>query len=140
MDSGRILRDATPEETYRQPRFRFVADFLGQCNFLTGAVTAGPGGSSIVKTAEFADGITVLAVHASTSATIAIRPEDIEISQPGDAGSGTPGMIRDTSYLGDHYQYRIAVGSVELLARAQRPLAHGPVRVRIPTGVATFVE
>ena len=59
MDGGRILRDASPEETYRQPRVRFVADFLGRCNFLTGAVTAGPDDSSVVKTAEFADPITV---------------------------------------------------------------------------------
>jgi iron(III) transport system ATP-binding protein len=42
MDGGRILRDATPEQTYLQPRGRFV----GHCNFPTGAVTAGPDDSS----------------------------------------------------------------------------------------------
>jgi iron(III) transport system ATP-binding protein len=140
MDGGRILRDATPEESYRQPRVRFVADFLGQCNFLTGTVTAGPDDSSIVSTSEFADPITVHEVRTSTSGTIAVRPEDIEISQPGDPGSGTPAMLLDTSYLGDHYQYRVYVGSAELSVRSQRRLAHGPVRVRIPPGVATFVE
>ena len=36
MNGGRILRDGTPEEVYRQPRSRFVAEFVGQCNFLTG--------------------------------------------------------------------------------------------------------
>jgi iron(III) transport system ATP-binding protein len=140
MDGGRILRDATPEESYRQPRVRFVADFLGQCNFLTGAVTGGPDDSSIVKTPEFADGISVQEVHADPSGTIAIRPEDIEISQPGGPDSGAPGTLTDASYLGDHYQYRVAVGSVQLLVRTQHPLAQGPVRVRIPPGVATFVE
>src|SRR6185436_16214078 len=38
MNGGRILREGTPEEVYRQPRVRFVAEFLGQCNFLTGAI------------------------------------------------------------------------------------------------------
>jgi iron(III) transport system ATP-binding protein len=140
MDGGRILRDATPQETYQQPRVRFVADFLGQCNFLTGAVTAGPDESSIVKTAEFPDGIAVHEVHRGPGATIAVRPEDIEISQPGEAGGGAAGIIRDASYLGDHYQYRVAVGSVELLVRTQHRLAHGPVQVGIPPDVATFVE
>jgi iron(III) transport system ATP-binding protein len=146
MDGGRILRDATPEETYRQPRVRFVADFLGQCNFVTGAVTPGPDGSSIVKTAEFADGVTVPEVHAGPSGTIAVRPEDIEISEagipgePDEPGSGSPGMITDAAFLGDHYQYRVLVGSVQLSICALRRVAHGPVRVRIPPGVATFVE
>src|SRR5580704_3419267 len=41
MNGGRILREGTPEEVYRHPRERFVAEFLGQCNFLTGAVGTG---------------------------------------------------------------------------------------------------
>src|SRR6266581_5457509 len=59
MTGGRILREGTPEEVYRQPRLRFVAEFLGQYNVLTGAVTAGPDGGAILKTAEFGDGIAV---------------------------------------------------------------------------------
>jgi iron(III) transport system ATP-binding protein len=140
MDGGRILRDGTPEETYRQPRVRFVAEFLGQCNFLSGAVTAGPDGSAILRTAEFGDGIAVPEHHAGPSGTIAVRPEDIEISQPDAPGSGPAGTVLDASYLGDHYQYRIAVGTLQLSVRSQRPLAPGSVRVRIPPGVATFIE
>jgi ABC-type Fe3+/spermidine/putrescine transport system ATPase subunit len=120
-----------------------VAEFLGQCNFLTGAVSAGPDGGAMLRTAEFGDGIAVPAAHAGPSGTIAVRPEDIEISaavQPGASGTGPEGTILDASYLGDHYQYRVAVGTVQLFVRSQRPLAQGPVRVRIPPGVATFVD
>ena len=140
MNGGRILREGTPEEAYRQPRLRFVAEFLGQCNFLTGAVTAGPDGTAILKTAEFGDGIAVPEQHAGPRGTIAVRPEDIEIIQPDAPGSGLGGTVLDASYLGDHYQYRVAVGTVQLSVRSQRPLAQGPVRVRIPPGVATFVD
>jgi len=140
MNGGRILRDGTPEETYRRPRVRFVAEFLGQCNFITGAVTAGPDGSAILRTAEFGDGIAVPEHHAGPSGTIAVRPEDIEISQPDAPGSGPAGTVVDASFLGDHYQYRVAVGTLHLSVRSQCPLAQGPVRVRIPPGVATFVE
>jgi iron(III) transport system ATP-binding protein len=142
INGGRILREGTPEEVYRQPRVRFVAEFLGQCNFLTGAVSTGPDGEAVLKTTEFGDGIAVREQHAGPSGTIAVRPEDIEISQPSSdpPGSGQAGTVLDVSYLGDHYQYRVAVGTVQLAVRSQRPLAQGPVRLRIPPGVATFVE
>ena len=52
MNSGRILREGTPEEVYRQPRVRFVAEFVGQCNFLTGAIGTGPDGRAVLRTAR----------------------------------------------------------------------------------------
>jgi iron(III) transport system ATP-binding protein len=143
MNGGRILREGTPEEIYRQPRVRFVAEFLGQCNFLTGTVGTGPDGGVVLRTAEFGDGIAVVGHHASPSETIAVRPEDIEISsaaEPDAPDIGPEGTVLGASYLGDHYQYRVAVGTVQLTVRSQRPLAEGRVRVRIPPGVATFVE
>ncbi len=143
MNGGRILREGTPEEIYRQPRVRFVAEFLGQCNFLTGAIATGPDGELVLKTAEFGDGIAVPGHHAGPSGTVAVRPEDIEISsadEPGALGVGPEGAVLDASYLGDHYQYRVTVGTVRLSVRSQHPLAPGPVRLRIPPGVATFVD
>jgi iron(III) transport system ATP-binding protein len=140
MNGGRILREGTPEETYRQPRARFVAEFLGQCNFLTGGISRGPGGETVLTTPEFSDGITVDGHHDGPSGTVAVRPEDIEISRLDAPGAGSEASVLDASYLGDHYQYRVAVGSLRLSVHSQRPLAQGPVRVHIPAGVATFVE
>jgi len=166
MNGGRILREGTPEEVYRQPRERFVAEFVGQCNFLTGAVGTGPDGDAVLTTAEFSEGITVRGRHDGPTGTIAVRPEDIEISsggsgvsggpgaggsggsrasgvfgvQPGAPGTGTEASVLHASYLGDHYHYRVAVGAMQLSVHSPRPLAQGPVRLRIPPGVATFVE
>ncbi len=143
MNAGRILREGTPEEVYRQPRVRFVAEFLGRCNFLTGAVGTGPDGDAVLTTAEFSGGITVHGRHDGPSATIAVRPEDIEISsgsQLDAPGTGTEASVLHASYLGDHYHYRVAVGAMQLSVHSQRPLAPGPVRLRIPPGVATFVD
>jgi iron(III) transport system ATP-binding protein len=143
MNGGRILREGTPEEIYRQPRLRFVAEFLGQCNFLTGAIGTGPDGGVVLRTAEFGDGIAVPGHHAGPSGTIAVRPEDIELSsavEPCAPGTGPEGTVLAASYLGDHYQYRVVVGTVQLSVRSQHPLAQGPVRVRIPPSAATFVE
>jgi len=120
---------------------RFVAEFLGQCNFLTGVIGTGPDGGEVLRTAEFSDGIKVQGRHDGPTGTIAVRPEDIEIGsgiQPG--APGTEASVLHASYLGDHYHYQVAVGAMQLSVHSQRPLAPGPVRLRIPPGVATFVE
>src|SRR6185436_1185361 len=39
MSEGRILQLGTPDEIYERPRSRFVADFIGQTNFLEVDVT-----------------------------------------------------------------------------------------------------
>ncbi|MBM4466882.1 MAG: polyamine ABC transporter ATP-binding protein [Chloroflexi bacterium] len=38
MDRGQVLQVGTPEEIYEQPADRFVADFIGETNFLEGQV------------------------------------------------------------------------------------------------------
>jgi iron(III) transport system ATP-binding protein len=143
MNDGRILRDGTPREVYREPGARFVADFIGRCNFLTGEVVAGPDGDSVLITPELPDGVAVRGAHPGTVATAAVRPEDIEISEPGgtlpDAG-GIEAAVLDATYLGDRYHYRVAVGSLRLSVHSQRQLARGPAWLRIPPGVATFVQ
>ena len=53
---------------------------------------------------------------------------------------GTEASVLHASYLGDHYHYQVAVGAMQLSVQSQRPLAPGPVWLRIPPGVATFVE
>jgi iron(III) transport system ATP-binding protein len=140
MNAGRILREGTPQEVYRQPGERFVAEFLGQCNFITGTISTGPDGDAILTTAEFGDGITVHGHHDGPTATIAVRPEDIEISPLDLPGTGAEATVLDASYLGDHYQYRVVVGTVQLYVQSSRPLPQGLVRLWIPPGAATFVD
>src|SRR5258706_11545190 len=49
MDHGIILQVATPEDVYHKPATRFVAEFLGHCNVLTGRVMAhtAPGAATV---------------------------------------------------------------------------------------------
>jgi iron(III) transport system ATP-binding protein len=143
MNDGRILRDGTPEEVYREPGSRFVAEFLGRCNFLGGSVTTRADGAAVLTTPEFPLGVVVRGRNDVRTATAAVRPEDIDISEAGDTGSGTgatEGTVLDAAYLGDHYRYLVAVGSLRVSVHSQRQLARGPVQLRIPPGAATFVD
>jgi iron(III) transport system ATP-binding protein len=136
MSGGQILRVGTPEEVYREPVDRRVAEFVGLCNFLTGTVRAGA--EYRVITSEFADGIAVRGeVADGADVTIAVRPEDIALSA--DPGAGPEATLLDTSFLGDHYQSRLALGDVELIVHTSARPEPDALHVHIPPGVATLV-
>ncbi|MEU6719016.1 ATP-binding cassette domain-containing protein [Nonomuraea sp. NPDC046802] len=75
MNGGRIEQLGTPDEVYRRPATRFVAQFIGAANVLEGTVTAS-GGLDV-------GGITVgcgpLPVGVGERAVVAIRPERIRL-------------------------------------------------------------
>jgi iron(III) transport system ATP-binding protein len=140
MNHGRIVRDGAPREVYRQPGSRFAAEFLGRCNFLTGEVTPGEAGTTVLTAPDF-PGLVVLGRPGGPTATVAVRPEDIEISNGPDLGDADriAGTVLDAAYLGDHYQYLVAVGGTRVSVHSRRELAGGPVWLRVPPGTAAFV-
>ena len=123
MNEGRILQLGTPGEIYERPRTRFVADFIGQTNFLEvdvvgidgSAVEVDLPGSGPLR-ARMPDGIAP-----EGRMTLAVRPE--KISLLGDLpGSEVPGWDRLTGrleeivYVGTHTQYVIRLPGGQLLS------------------------
>ena len=49
MNAGRVEQAGRPDEVYRRPTTRFVADFIGRANFLEGPVTAVEGSSAVME-------------------------------------------------------------------------------------------
>lgn len=84
MNMGRVEQVGTPREIYEQPKTLFVAGFIGQCNFLAGAVENAdrglarfktPSGCSLlVSTASVDD-----AVLRSPVLTLVVRPEAVTL-------------------------------------------------------------
>jgi spermidine/putrescine transport system ATP-binding protein len=104
MSDGRIQQIGTPSEIYYRPRSRFVADFIGESNFLDVSVN-GAG-------ARLSDGssvpCTVNGWKGGGHATLMVRPESIHVGEPGEAPQGAlRGRIVQTSFLGS--QTRIAI-------------------------------
>ena len=86
MNEGVMLQVGTPKEIYERPETHFVADFIGETNFIPGTLLSrGDDGCGRVK---LADGTVVRArlSHALGSAasavTVAIRPERIAVFTP----------------------------------------------------------
>src|SRR4249920_187124 len=82
MNRGRVEQLDEPSRIYGFPRSRFVADFIGHCNLLSGPVAANAGGVVTVDVA----GLGPVRVAAASPlapgkpATVALRPEKIRIA------------------------------------------------------------
>src|SRR5262249_27037916 len=110
MNDGRIEQLGSPEEVYRRPSSRFVADFIGDSNFFAATVDGGA--------ARLSDGRSVVCNGARTGpATLMVRPEAIVL---GAQERSISGQVVQTSFLGSFV--RVAV---------QTPAAEAPVVVAL---------
>ena len=110
---GHIVQLDTPQEIYRRPVNSFVADFIGETNLLDGTASANgvevPGGGFIARSVIASDCV----VPTAGPVTIAIRPEDLKISE----GSGSlTGIVRDVIFTGETVRVHIDLGTTEVVA------------------------
>ena len=49
MNRGRVEQLGTPEELYERPQTRFVADFIGTTNLLSGTVESVDGEHAVIR-------------------------------------------------------------------------------------------
>lgn len=111
MNAGEIVQLGTPEDVYNRPATRFVADFLGEANFLDGHIITS-GHPTRVKT-RFGEVAALDARErpAGSPVTCCVRPEHVRIEpvkqSPDPAGSDNAlrATIVSNVYLGDVRQY-----------------------------------
>jgi iron(III) transport system ATP-binding protein len=135
MDRGRIQQAGTPEEVYRRPNSRFVAEFLGQCNILTGRAAGSPqNGTTRLALDPAAAPLTVSGdVPAAGTVEVAVRPEAIELGESASGGGNvSAARVRSAVFLGDHYRYELDAGGLSLVATSPRRFAGPQLWVRIP--------
>lgn len=113
LNNGQIQQLGAPREIYRQPCSRFVAEFIGESNFIDGVITGIDGQRAIVKTTignitTFQNPIQGLKLNQAVS--LLIRPEVIKLNAPPtDSPNVFSGIVHDTLYLGEiaHHQVKI---------------------------------
>jgi spermidine/putrescine transport system ATP-binding protein len=83
MSQGQVLQIGTPIEIYERPNCRFVANFIGETNFLEGRVTRANGSRCTVQVADGLElsGSNFDAASVGDQVTVSIRPEKIRIHE-----------------------------------------------------------
>ncbi len=137
ISAGRLQQCGTPFEVYARPSNRFVAEFMGLVNLLTGTVTdiAG-GGCRVGLEAGFSLEVGMLdELEPGASVDVAIRPENIRLALPGAAGASGAAMISSQVFLGNIREYSVRLRSGQVLRVQTHPLQHfevgDPVAVEI---------
>ncbi len=110
LEGGHIRQLGTPAELYRRPQSRFVADFMGETNFVSGRVVDSTEGAVQVETplgmfvAENQEGT----FPSGDSVTLSIRPESWSLRTEPTSSNTVAGRLKERIYLGEMAQYRLA--------------------------------
>jgi spermidine/putrescine transport system ATP-binding protein len=112
MHAGRVEQLGTPEELYERPATRFVADFIGTTNLLSGSVESTAGGTAIVRL-EGGDTCAVAGtdLRAGRTVELSIRPESIVLKRSNgtahDGHAPLRAQVEQVAYLGGTVQYQV---------------------------------
>jgi len=119
MDHGRIVQVSTPDRLYENPNSVYVADFIGDVNFIKGKAHPSTGEQTEIHWVE--DQTPILAssdtpLPAGTEVTFAIRPEKVAISaeRPEEMVNVVHGKILDIAYLGNISTYHVQLPSGDI--------------------------
>jgi spermidine/putrescine transport system ATP-binding protein len=122
MSKGELLQVDTPKRIYDRPATRFVADFIGESNFLAGQVETLESGKAVVSVAGVRCPVTNdIGVEAKQPVILCVRPEKVQLGTAQHADDvQLPGTIRDIIYIGTDTRYIVQLGTGELVvARIQ---------------------
>ena len=114
MHDGEIIQKAPPHEIYAKPASLFVAQFVGEMNFVKGHVT----GPSQVECPFGTLSIAIPpGVPVASAVTLAIRPEHVQLNSADPATASLTGAITSKNYLGDVQILEVEVNGVSLLVK-----------------------
>jgi spermidine/putrescine transport system ATP-binding protein len=141
MSKGKILQVGSPHDIYDRPAVRFVADFIGETNFLSGAVKSSAKGVSKVKldcgpeiAATADDGL-----KSQGKVTVVIRPEHSNLCAV--KQGQIKGVLENAVYFGTdtHYHVKLEDGS-HFMVRQQNEGGSGQNSFKVGAAVGVSID
>jgi spermidine/putrescine transport system ATP-binding protein len=126
MSMGKALQIGGPEEIYERPNCKFVADFIGETNFLQGTVVEQRGREVLSRllSGESVNGISDESLSPGTAVSIAVRPEKIDIRTSENWGNQFSGRVLDLIYIGTDTHFDVDIGNGQIVrVREQNSMA-----------------
>ena len=118
MSKGVVAQMGTPQEIYYHPVNEFVADFIGEANFLKGKMTARDGAWAQMDIEG--NPLTVEAAeHMETGKdyTLVLRPEAASLADEG----GLPCEVVLSCFMGSYQNYHVKVGDTLVKLEEHNP-------------------
>ena len=118
MNEGEIEQIATPMEVYEEPATEFVADFIGDTNFLEGDLRATENGRVVLTVGTAELGVNATAVPDDGEGAVFVRPEKMNAREAGfadDSLNTLSGRIERRLFLGSKVRYFVDVDGHEVV-------------------------
>ncbi len=116
LHEGRLQQSGPPRDVYERPVNKFVANFIGETNFVAGTVAKVDARHVAVETAHgtiYSQSDDARKVGAPV--TVSLRPEVIHLGPPpADVPNVFRGVVHSSIYLGEMAQHQVRFGAIEL--------------------------
>jgi spermidine/putrescine transport system ATP-binding protein len=127
MDKGHVLQVGRPLDIYDRPATRFVADFIGETNFLNATVKELHGEEATVLIDDklpLRVSTHGSSVKAEDKITIALRPEKIDLYRSNtDFPNSLPGTLEERIFIGTDTRYLVRLtDKTTIVVREQNDL------------------
>jgi spermidine/putrescine transport system ATP-binding protein len=121
MSGGKVLQVGSPTEIYERPSCRFVADFIGESNFVLGQVSEVGVADTTVATPDglLLRGQSLAPLRAGAEAMVSIRPEKARLTlqaPPAGAANVFPVVVERVSYIGSDTRILVRLGQERLFS------------------------
>ena len=101
MNGGVVEQMGTPQETYYSPKSAFVADFIGEANFLKGTVEK----HDVMKIGEVSIPVKTGDMAAGSACKLVLRPESVTLRDSGIL----PCKVIYSCFMGSYQSYHVQV-------------------------------
>ena len=108
MNKGVVAQMGSPQEIYYLPNSEFVADFIGEANFLKGALQSKDGDHAILNIEGNATSVPAKAgMTTGQEYIVVLRPESAVLADQG----GLPCKVVLSCFMGSYQNYHVTVGN-----------------------------
>jgi iron(III) transport system ATP-binding protein len=117
MKNGVVAQIGTPTEIYYHPQSEFVADFIGDANFLRGKMLRHEGTDGIVDINGTEVRVADASVADGADTTVVLRPESTVLAETG----FFPVNVVVSCFMGAYQLYHVMLGDTKLIIHEYNP-------------------
>ena len=118
MDKGVVAQMGTPQEIYYHPVNEFVADFIGEANFLRGQMKGRDGRYAVLDVEGFDAKVEYNEkMKVGENYTVVLRPEAATLAEEG----GLPCTVVLSCFMGSYQNYHVKVGNTLVKLEEKNP-------------------
>jgi iron(III) transport system ATP-binding protein len=119
MSQGKVEQIGSPREIYYRPSSRFVADFIGETNFIDAKILSAEGERALIDVAGYRlEAGNFIGARPGDQVALVIRPEAAVLAEKGFLKA----KVTLSTFMGSHQYYQALIGGIEVQITDYNPV------------------